>query len=301
MLKEEIACIIISYNIGKDIYKCYNSIKSQVDKVIIVDNGSNEETIKELKNISQDINTNVIFNKENLGIAAALNIGIKEAEHLGYNWVLTMDNDSEATNGMVKCMIDTYNSVDKIEADNIVSIAANHLERAYQDVNHIIYSKSGISDYTYEKLVITSGDLVKTEIFNKIGYFNEEYFIDSVDHEFCIRILKNNKKIIKINNALLKHKIGDGISKKIFFKTIHSSNHSPIRRYYITRNAMYLYKNHKDINIKYIKRTRIMLLKTFIKIILLENNKKNKMKYMIKGYRDYKKGYLGKIRFIKQI
>lgn len=40
-----ICAIIVTYNIGKDLYKCFNSIVNQVDKVVIVDNGSSKETI----------------------------------------------------------------------------------------------------------------------------------------------------------------------------------------------------------------------------------------------------------------
>lgn len=295
MIKNEIACVIVSYNIGNDIYKCYNSIKGQVDRVIIIDNGSDYETIEALKCIAKDKNSEVIFNKENLGIATALNIGVKISKDLGYKWILTMDNDSQATIGMIDSLINTYNSIDEEEAKKIVSIAVNFIESAYEDVDNIQYSNIEVSKYEYQDLVITSGNLVKSSIFDEVGYFKDEYFIDSVDHEFCLRILKDNKKIIKVQNALLKHKIGDGISKKIFFKTIHSSNHSPIRRYYITRNAMYLYKDYKNMNIKYINETRTMLLKTFIKIILAEDNKLVKLKYMTKGYLDYKRGKYGKI------
>lgn len=295
MTKNEIACIIVSYNIGNDIYKCYNSINEQVDKVIIVDNGSNTETIDILRDIEKDKNTEVIYNKENLGIATALNIGVRRCKYLEYKWILTMDNDSQATVGMVDSFINTYNNINKDEANKIVSIAANFLERAFEDVEDIQCSNTEVSKYKYDNLVITSGNLVRSSIFDEIGYFKDEYFIDSVDHEFCARIIKNNKKIIKVENALLKHKIGDGIAKKIFFKTIRSSNHSPIRRYYITRNALYLYRDYKYLNIEYINKIKSMLMKISIKIILIENNKLNKIKYMIRGYSDYKKGKHGKI------
>ena len=102
MLQRELVCVIVSYNIGEEIYKCYDSIKKQVDKVIIVDNGSDAETIKVLKNIDKDKNCEVIFLKENYGIAYALNIGTKTAIKGGYKWIITMYNDSQASKDMVK-------------------------------------------------------------------------------------------------------------------------------------------------------------------------------------------------------
>lgn len=295
MEKKDIVCIIITYNIGNKIFKCYNSIKSQVDKIIIIDNGSSKDTIDSLVEIEKDYFTQVIYNNKNLGIAEALNIGVRVAQSYGYKWILTMDNDSEATEGMIDSMICTYNSISIKEKKDIVSIGANFIETAYENTQYITKSTSGVSKFTYEDILITSGNLVRLDIFNRIGYFKSDYFIDSVDYEFCLRIIKNSYKIIKIDNALLKHKIGDGIEKKIFFKTIHSSNHSAIRRYYITRNALDLYENYKDLDVDYVKEIKLMLLKMFIKIILVEKDKFNKLKYGIKGYMDYKKGIYGKI------
>ena len=126
MIKNSVCCVIVTYNIGERFYSCYNAIAKQVEKVIIVDNGSNQETISIIKKLSENQNTISIFNKENLGIASALNIGIKRALDEGFQWILTMDNDSIATNDMIKDMLEHYSNFNK--EDKVVGIFPTYID-----------------------------------------------------------------------------------------------------------------------------------------------------------------------------
>ena len=64
-MKQNSVCgIIVTYNIGNNFYKCFNSVRDQVEKVIIVDNGSDEDTTSVLKNIKKNNNhVEVIYNR----------------------------------------------------------------------------------------------------------------------------------------------------------------------------------------------------------------------------------------------
>ena len=288
MEKSEVVAIIVSFNIGAEIYKCYNAIKKQVDSVIIVDNGSNKETIGELNKIENDEQTNVIYLAKNKGIAEALNHGVNLAIELGYKWVITMDNDSKACVNMVDTMRKTYNDFSENEKKEIVSLAPRYIQEGTK-----LEEEEGIS---YEKLVITSGNLIKTSIFDEIGFFNEKYFIDYVDNEFCLRIIDVDKKIVQVKAAILEHNLGNIKRKKIFFKTIESTNHSAIRRYYLTRNSMDVYKKYNHLNIRHINNTKRVLCKFIIQILLVENDKLMKIKHMYWGYKDYKAKKFGEFK-----
>lgn len=114
MINNSVCCVIVTYNIGERFYNCFNAIYNQVEKVIIVDNGSTEETLKVLKELESNTTATIIYNSENLGIAAALNKGVKFAEKNNYKWILTMDNDSISTEFMVEGMLNTYNSIERM-------------------------------------------------------------------------------------------------------------------------------------------------------------------------------------------
>lgn len=167
----DVCCIIITYNIGKDFLKCFNSIVDQVEKVIIVDNGSDSDTIAILKTLESKQTTEIIYNNDNLGIASALNIGVKRAERLGTQWILTMDNDSISTTNMVKTMINTYESLDEEKRNKVVSITPMHIETGYTEI--LPEDRLSILDDSSSveiDVCITSGNLVKTSAFQEVGY-----------------------------------------------------------------------------------------------------------------------------------
>lgn len=290
---KNICCIIISYNIGKKLGKCVFSVNNQVDKVIIVDNNSNYETKEYIKFLKNTYDVEVIFNTENLGIATALNQGVRYALNNGYDWILTMDNDSEATPKMVESMLNVYYNLLETEKKIVVGMFPKYLEKG---LNNFIGVESDctLNDYRYLISDITSGNLLKADIFKKIGFFDEKFFIDYVDHEFCYRINKAGFKLIKVENAKLLHSLGNTKKKKILFKEIIYTNHSPLRKYYMTRNRFYTWKkynNLKEIN----KIDKVNFMKENLKILLLENNKINKFRMIIKGYIDYKNNRFGKL------
>ena len=66
-----VAAIIITYNVENDFRLRINKLKGKVDEIIVVDNGSTNETINMLKALEDEIT--VIYLNENKGIASALN------------------------------------------------------------------------------------------------------------------------------------------------------------------------------------------------------------------------------------
>ena len=95
MNKHSIYAIIVSYEPNSSLIRLYESIKNQVDEIVIIDNNSrNTESIHILKELENQ-NISVIYNKENSGIATALNQGVKIAIDKKYKCILTLDQDSE--------------------------------------------------------------------------------------------------------------------------------------------------------------------------------------------------------------
>lgn len=290
-MNNKVCCVIVTYNIGEKFYNCYNSIKEQVNKVVIVDNGSNEETVRVLKKIESSSNSKIIYNDKNLGIAKALNQGVEYSKKFDYDWILTLDNDSEATKDMVASMLKWYGRYENKEEIKI--IFPEYIEK--KQVKNIELFKSNLDNYQYEYILFdnTSGNLVKATTFEEVGGFKEEFFIDSVDHDFCLRIKKNGGKMVKLKGVYLLHNLGDTKTIKLLGKRINCSNHSPLRRYYITRNRCFMRKIYSKEK-EYMKYDLKTLINENIKILLFEKDRLNKFKMSIRGYRDYKKNIYGK-------
>ena len=290
----KVAAIIISYNPDNNLLDSINLLINQVEKIIIVDNGSESEKKKNI-NLIKDINNEkikIIFNEENLGIATALNIGVKDALKQGYNWILTMDQDSKVSSNMIEEMFEVYSTIDESERKDILSIFPNFVDERIQSIEE----NSEMNAYEYVDADITSGNLLKAEVFDKVGFFDDSLFIDLVDTDFCMRLNEENIKMIKVRDAILYHSLGESQTVKSIFGKFNTSNHSALRRYYMTRNRFYTWEKYKDLNSFTLNRDKKLFKKEFIKIILGENDKINKIKMVFKGYKDYKKGIRGKLK-----
>lgn len=290
----KIACIIISYNPGSGIKECFNTLINQVDKVFIVDNGSKSESLVMLEELiaSNRDKSKLILNDNNLGIATALNIGIKDALAQDYKWILTMDQDSKASTNMIEKMFEVYKEIGKEERKDILSIFPNFVDERIQSVEE----NSNMKAYEYVDADITSGNLLRAEVFDKIGFFDESLFIDLVDTDFCMRLNEKNIKMIKVRDAILYHSLGESQSVKSIFGKFNTSNHSALRRYYMTRNRFYTWEKYRELNSFTLNRDKKLFKKEFVKIILGEEDKLNKIKMVFRGYKDYKKGIRGKLK-----
>ena len=287
----KVAAIIVSYNPDSNLFDSINLLLNQVEKVIIVDNGSKEKYVKYIKSINED-KIEIILNKENLGIATALNIGVRKALENGYEWILTMDQDSKASPDMVKKMFKVYNSINREERKDILSIFPNFVDERIQSIEE----NSNMNSYEYVDADITSGNLLRKEVFEKVGFFDDSLFIDLVDTDFCMRLNEKGIKMIKIRDAVLYHSLGESKTIKGILGSFNTSNHSALRRYYMTRNRFYIWEKYKGLNSFTLNRDKKLFKKEFVKIILGEKDKVNKIKMVLRGYKDYKKGIKGKLK-----
>ncbi len=86
--------------------------------------------------------------------------------------------------------------------------------------------------------VITSGALMDLDVYRSIGPFRDEFFIDYVDHEYCLRAKRNGYAIVVVRDALLYHSLGDKQERSIGRFRFRPTFHSADRLYYIHRNAV---------------------------------------------------------------
>ena len=294
---KSVCAVIVTYHIGKELLKCFVSIENQVEEVIIIDNGADEETISVLTSLEKTHdNVKIFYNEVNVGIAAALNIGVRYAIDKGYTWILTLDHDSEATPHMVEKLLDAYLMLSKQHVDNIGIIAANPFDINIQ--KHLIDQK--LFDEDCEVIgvgrVISSGSLINSSVFKDVGFFNESLFLYHIDDDFCLRCRNKKWRIYVCRSPVLFHQEGTKKIETFLWKKFCCYNYSSHARYYISRNAIYMlrrcFKYHRYRGCYYIIRR---MFNDTIKIILFENNKANMIFYTIKGVFDGIRGKYGKL------
>ncbi|MFN7038462.1 MAG: glycosyltransferase family 2 protein [Alphaproteobacteria bacterium] len=295
-----ISAVIVTFNTGNKYFDNFLTIVHQVDNIIIVDNGSNQETVNTLSKIKLDYpNVIIIYNKENLGLAKAQNIGFDKAIELKSQWVLMLDDDSRAAPDMVKSMVSFYNKHKEPEKLAIIGPNIKEVEvdskPLYYGVNNKplkLRQEFKSEEYIEVFFVIASGSLIKVDIYQKIGKFREDFFIDYIDIEYGLRVCSLGYQVIVIKDAILYHRLGNKKTHKFLNLIAISFNHNALRKYYIYRNRIKVWK-------LYISKFPIFILYDIasaffhlLKIIFLEKNKFSKIIAVFKGV---KAGFFEKI------
>lgn len=283
--KENICAIVICYHPEASIEQKIGELAKQVDRVIIVDNGSFNHEKKYLYEVSKNCTQiNLILNEENTGQSKALNTGIKQAKELDYGWVLTMDQDSLVAPGMVENMCCAY---EKCTAHDRQVVSLCPVLASYDGISpptdeelqlRSFSGKKIIGTYSRIKIVITSGNLLDISIFDKIGFFEENFFIDYVDQEFSLRIFNAGYSAIQVNSAVLYHNLGNTTEHYVCGKKLLVANNNSLRAYYFYRNGLAVYKKYIFQDFQWVLQD---LVKGFIfnaaKIVLFESDRKDKL------------------------
>lgn len=290
----KIMAVVVTFNPDKQAYENIRKLSQQIDFILVVDN-----SLKSSRFVLQQEGIEVVYNSENLGIGKALNLGLDYAIQHDFDWLFTFDQDSQITDNFVRNMISTNELYEKKEKIQPVLICPTYI---HPD-DAIVYDNAKETDnefYVEVETAMTSGNALNISLLkDKNIRFKEAYFIDFVDHEFCFHLRKVGYKIIQSLDAPLIHSLGEVKEKIIFGKTLTSTNHNAVRRYYITRNRLDVYRNYFSQEKKWIKIDFVNSIMEFVKIILIEDQKSLKVLNIFRGTKDALLNNWGPYRYTK--
>jgi len=238
-IEESVCAVIVSFFPRKEDLLNLASVREQVKFAVVVDNGSNETSLIQLREACQALGIHLIENGANLGIGAALNIGVRWAQAQNCNWVVLFDQDSAPTVGLVEKLL--LASIYHPQSEKIAIMAPSCVDARSNS------SGGGVICLGMGKRMVaqTSGSLIPMNVFEKEGWFDEDFFIDCVDWEYCLRLLSHDWIIEQCKSAVLSHTHGHPVRYKILgIKLFLVRNYDPTRRYYQARNAFWLFRRH---------------------------------------------------------
>ena len=279
-----LAAVLVLYNPD---FKLLENIKSYIPYVkilYVIDNSdlSSNESLFEDFTFSNKLK--YVYNGDNLGIAKAINIGCQMAINDGFTWTLTMDQDSKFLN---------FNNqvIDYIFSNKNRRIALYYPKYLVESVE---YDK-GCKEDNKLIAVMSSGNIINLNIYSEINGFENKLFIDFVDIDYCLKLKKEGYQIVKMPNVILSHELGQTERKSFLWFNPIVTNHSSIRRYYITRNRLYTMNKYKKVSSVFYNMEFRSFFNDIFKIILFENQKLSKFISVFKGIFDYKRNKYGKI------
>lgn len=235
-MKEKLAASVILYNPQPSTWKNIMTYLPFVDKLYVLDNSSQSYENELIAAVKDANKIEYLSKNENLGISIQLNIACKKAMADGYDWLLTMDQDS-------------YFDLEKMEEYLNCITSFPHFEKI--GIFGFVQTKEPQAigctfDYTLN--LITSGSIVNLTAYKETQGFDEQLFIDAVDQDFCYQCVQLGYKLVKFKNIVFHHSLGEVKN----FRSLKSgkmtsrSLHSPIRLYYMIRNFKYMQKKYPE-------------------------------------------------------
>jgi rhamnosyltransferase len=220
--------------------------RAQVDRIVVIDNGSRSDSVRQIARLC-DGRAELDTLPQNAGIAAAQNRGIEMAKAAGATDVLLLDHDSVPDAGMVAALSATANKLraSGVSIGAVGPVIVDRQSLAVAPLPHIVdgavrFLPAPESQPTECEYLIASGTLISIEAFRAVGPFDEAYFVDQVDIEWCLRAKRAGFAVVCVPQARLQHAIGDEVVSFWLLGPRQIAVHSPVRDYFYFRNSLRL-------------------------------------------------------------
>lgn len=271
----KISGIVVLFQPEASVWDNINSYIEDIEKLYVLDNSESYNQLL-ISKLQRDNRIKYVSMNGNKGLAKALIEGCELAKKEGYEYVLTMDQDSKFEYGAVKKLIDY------MENHREYSIIGANPKSIDQNGQVLYLRKSGVGiREVYWNM--TSGSLMNLGDYFEAGGFDEELFIGGIDIDIGIKLHLANKKIGVLEEAVILQRFGNSEERTLFGKKIYIYFGNDINCYYYNRNDMYLRKKYGK---KIWKQTGVKFWKGFVKTLLFEDKKLHRIRIRLIAYSD---------------
>lgn len=238
----------------------------------------------------------VIRQATNVGIAKALNAGIDRALEDGADYVLTLDQDTVLDDGAVEALLDSFARLPS--GTNVAAIGPGRTGDGLSGSHPVTYrgTEGPLPWLVSVAEALQSGMLIPAGALRELGLLRESLVIDGVDTEFCLRARRSGFSVLVDTRVGMRHRLGAGAaspSVRVGPWRPTASGHSALRRYYITRNRLWLLRRFALRE----PRWASMFVRRFVMGTLLavtiENDRRRKLRAVALGVRDAVRGRTG--------
>lgn len=219
---------------------------------ILVDNASEAGIVEQIRGlVAGTSNARLLCNSSNLGLAVAVNQGVRAVSELSpeSRVVLLLDQDSEPQSGSIEALLSAYQYLES--AGENVGCVGPLLRDSDTGLTHgfhqctrwrwkRVYPPAGSTAVVPCANLNGSGTLVSVSLFLQFGGLDEALFIDHVDTEWAFRVLSTGHTLWGIPAAVFHHRMGRASLRFWCFGWRVWPLRSPQRHYFLFRNALIL-------------------------------------------------------------
>lgn len=291
-----IACVIVTYN--PDFFllqKLINQLLKATRSVYIVDNYYSAPVSRRIRNLISENHLSLIPCIQNLGIAKAFNLGIEAAKKDSHPWVMLFDQDSVPQDGLIEEMEMAAKRIQS-EGEQVAAIGPRLYDPRSKQFLKFAFLKWGIwkkvgcehgnQSFIPCEFINASGSLIFLDLWQKIGPFRDELFIDHVETEWYMRIRGMAFKCYGYcSRSYLEHHMGDDVCRYWLGKWRWMPHRSPQRHYTIVRNALWLWRyDYTPMSWKINSLVKVIF--TLLYFSIFDGARKDQFRYIMRGIRD---------------
>lgn len=265
---EKISFIILSWNSEQYIKNCINSINtihSFLIKIIIVDNGSTDNTVNILKEYKKkNDNLEVVFLSQNIGTTKSRNIALKLVDE-DTNYICILDSDTvineNAMRIMTKCLAERkdvaivgpammnemkqkqipYRKFPNWKIKLLKAMPLKNISKIGEKME--AYDIEELTNEFECDYLISACWMMRFETYLDLGGLDEKIFYSPEDVEYCMRARSKEYKIVHMKNAQIIH-LYQRISKKKLFSKVNFSH--LLGLHYVLKKYRKFLKNYKN-------------------------------------------------------
>jgi rhamnosyltransferase len=270
-----IAAVVTAYHPDERLTAVVKAALESCAPVIVVDNTPGAEPT--LTAALDDPAVRVLRSGRNVGLAGALNAGVRELP-ADIEAVLFLDQDSALPG-------DTVAALAAYLDDPAVGIAAPTPWDAEREsgYDNLAALRADVADRTD---VITSGMLVRRACLDRVGGFREDFFVDFVDIDFCLRLRRTGMRIVQDQRLKLPHALGDRRVHRLGPLKVQVVHYPAWRHYWIARGAAALLRENVVRDPAWSVKAVLFLASWLMRATLFEPRRATHVPALLRGIRD---------------
>ena len=309
--RDLVCSVIVTYNPKMDLLQgVISAALKQCGLTVIYDNSPKIDSYNSIEYLIEtlqyhktiEIGEAVSYHSDqNSGLPKAYNWAANLAEQKGYKFLLILDQDSLLSNNTVNTLVAAYDMIS--QSAMVGALSAANVEETGQTDDFLLgfYKKAGFESMDGIREIFfawNSGMMVPLKTINDISGFNESYFLDCADLDFCFRIHEDKKRIFQLREAIITHELHQLEEVNLFGIHMKLRLLQPFRFYYLGRDGLKIARDHYEGHPKLVLFILLMICHDIMHFVLFSRGRQklNGVYFFSKGIVDYFRKRTGEVQ-----
>jgi rhamnosyltransferase len=270
-----IAAVVTAYHPDGRLALVVESALLSCASVVVADNTPGDAP--SLADKLDDPRVRVLRSGGNRGLAGALNLGLENVTEEAAA-VLFLDQDSVLPPELVDGLLVHLDQpgIGVVGPTPVDAVTGGRYER-------LAGRHAAVDD---RPSIIISGMLVRRDVLEQVGGFREEFFVDCVDTDFCLRVRRSGTRVVRDAGLVLPHSIGSGRGHRLGPATVRVLHYPAWRHYWIARNGIVLSREFGRTERSFVVTNALFIARWLIVTALFDDNRRASVPAVLRGLRD---------------